>query len=61
MSTPADMAKKAPIALFHPALLPQELLPLAGQAVETPQFIAIPALPALHLIAADLSIRRMRR
>jgi hypothetical protein len=61
MSTPADVAKKAPTAMVHSTALPAELLSLAGRAVETPQFMAIPALPARHLIAADPSIRRMRR
>jgi starch phosphorylase len=61
MSAPVEMTKKAPMALFHASVLPEELLALGGRAVETPRFIAIPALPALHLIAADLSIRRMRR
>jgi hypothetical protein len=61
MSAPVETPKKAPIALFHASLLPEELLVLAGRTVETPRFIAIPALPELRLIAADLSIRRMRR
>jgi hypothetical protein len=36
MSTPAAMAKKAPMAAFHSSPLPAELLSLAGRAVETP-------------------------